>query len=302
MGHRFYQNENILHSLVFEQLKKHSIKSAMITVLLMYKNYLMSKEKMEEFFDPERYTGEDMWYPRDSINDNLENFVDQICQKTEREHSTETFFVSKLTKEEMKLFESKDEEHMETYFRGSRADVSAREMQLSESKSKYVNAHCSRTSLMVKNYELSGDKVYHFEFIIKSEYGEYQRETIFQVSFKKQDMSYSEIESLAGVCLNHRHAWALETLMLLKNNNLQSAKLKDLCFQDENLFQEKLEEKNWQDAKISLNTSRISNSEFHHFLIFKDNTLEFHRKDLHLWLMLCYLLYKAPRGYPDTWS
>ena len=100
----------------------------------MYKNYLMSKEKMEEFFDPERYTGEDMWYPRDSINDNLENFVDQIRQEKEQEHSTETFFVSKLTKEEIKLFESKDEEHTETNLRESFADLRVREMQLSESK------------------------------------------------------------------------------------------------------------------------------------------------------------------------
>ena len=220
----------------------------------MYKNYLMSKEKMEDFFDPERYTGEDMWYPRDSINDNLENFVDQIRQEKEQEHSTETFFVSKLNKEEMKLFESKDEEHMETYLRGSCADLRVREMQLSESKSKYVNAHCWRTSLMVKNYKLLEDKYYHFEFIVKRENEEYQREIIFQVSFTKQDMSYNEIESLAGVCMGYRHAWALETLMFLKNNNLQSAKLKNLCFKEDNPFQEKLEEQNWEDAKIFLHT------------------------------------------------
>lgn len=157
---------------------------------------------------------------------------------------------------------------------------------------------------MVKNYELLEDKYYHFEFIVKRENEKYQREIIFQVSFKKQDMSYNEIESLAGVCMGFRHAWALETLMFLKNNNLQSTELKYLCFKEDNLFQEKLEEQNWEDAKIYLHTSVIGNSEFHQFLISKDDSenLELHRKDLHLWLMFCYLSYKAPRGYPETWS
>ena len=160
VGHKFHENQGMLHSLVFEQLKKHAIESAMITHLFMYKNYLMTKERMEKFFDLKRYTGEYDWVPRESINDNLENFVEELCHRKEQEHSSQPYFVSKLTKEEMKLVENRNKEYTETYFRGSfgsdrSLDISAEEIKLSESKSKYVNAQCYRTTSIVKNFELS---------------------------------------------------------------------------------------------------------------------------------------------------
>ena len=64
-----------------------------------------------------------MWTPRESINDNLENFTETLYQGLEQEHYSEAYFVSKLTDKEKKLFAEKDEKHMATYLSGDRADV-----------------------------------------------------------------------------------------------------------------------------------------------------------------------------------
>ena len=224
VGHKFHQNHNMIHTLLLEQLKNHAIQSAMITNLLMYKNYLMTKEKMEDFFDFKKYP-EDMWIPRESINDNLENFIEDLRHKKEQEHSSETYFVAKLTKEEMEFFQNKNKEHKKTYFRWSFStlpdtsgpDVSVEEMKLSESKSKYVNVQCFRTSSVVNNYyqkifirrSLSEDRFYQYEFVNKKDDGVVQRGSIIQVCFRriKNDMpymSYSEMESLAGCRMGNR--------------------------------------------------------------------------------------------------
>ena len=261
VGHKFYENQNMLHTLVLEQLKNHAIESAMITNLLMYKNYLMTKEKMEDFFDLKRYS-EDMWVPRDSINDNLENFVEDLCHEKEQEHSSKNYFVAKLTEEEMELFKNKNKEHMKTYFCGSFStlsdtggpDVSVEEMKLSESK--YVNAQCWRTSSVVKNYELSEDNFYHYEFVNRRD---------------EHNLKFMELNKF------------LETL-----------------FQKDNPFHKKIVEQNWQEARIVLHTSLKGGTEFHRLLI--EEKMEFDDKNLLLWLLLCFLSYKSPRSYPKTWS
>ena len=306
----------MLHSLVLEQLKKHAIESAMITHLFMYKNYLMTKERMEKFFDLKRYTGEYDWVPRESINDNLENFVEELCHRKEQEHSSQPYFVSKLTKEEMKLVENKNKEYTETYFRGSfgsdlSLDISAEEIKLSESKSKYVNAQCYRTTLIVKNYELSKDDFYHFEFVNRRDDGAVKRESTIQVCFRKQDMTYNEMESLAECGMGNRHAWAIQTIKSLQHHNLKSMKFSALTsslfyletlFQKDNPFHQKLIEQNWQEARIVLHTSVKSDTVFHRILIEEKVDWESNSKKLLLWLLLCYVSYKAPRSYPKTWS
>ena len=308
VGHKFYENQNMLHTLVLEQLKNHAIESAMITNLLMYKNYLMTKEKMEDFFDLKRYF-EDMWVPRDSINDNLENFVEDLCHEKEQEHSSKNYFVAKLTEEEMELFKNKNKEHMKTYFCGSFStlsdtggpDVSVEEMKLSESK--YVNAQCWRTSSVVKNYELSEDNFYHYEFVNRRDDGAVQHESTIQVCFRKRDMSCNEMESLAGWRMGNRHAWAIQTIKYLHQHNpkfMELNKFLETLFQKDNPFHKKIVEQNWQEARIVLHTSLKGGTEFHRLLI--EEKMEFDGKNLLLWLLLCYLSYKFPRSYPKTWS
>ena len=267
VGHKFYENHNMIHTLVLEQLKNHAIESAMITNLLMYKNYLMTKERMENFFDLKSYT-EDMWTPTESINDNLENFIEDLCHKKEQEHSSQPYFVSKLTKEEMQLVENKDKKYIETYFRGSFGDValdiSIEDLKLSESKSKYVRGQCLRTSSIVKNYELSKDDFYQYEFVNRRDDGTVQCGSTIQVCFRKRDMTHrslNEMESLAECRMGNRHAWAIQTIKYLHQHNLKfmefNALLSSLFYletlgQKNNPFHKKLVEQNWEEARIVL--------------------------------------------------
>ena len=61
-----------------------------------------------------------------------------------------SFFLPKLTKEELKLVEEKNKEHMMTYSWELDADVNTEEMEKSDSKDKYIYSHCLR-----KTYHLT---------------------------------------------------------------------------------------------------------------------------------------------------
>ena len=59
-----------------------------------------------------------------------------------------SFFFPKLTEDELKLVEEKNEEHMRTYlFDLFDADVHVEEMKLSDSKDKYVHSECHRKTI-----------------------------------------------------------------------------------------------------------------------------------------------------------
>ena len=68
----------------------------------------------------------------------------QNSEKTDNEEVL-SFFIPKLTKEELKLVERKNEEHMETYI-GVYPDVNVEEMKKSDSKDKYVHTKCIRST------------------------------------------------------------------------------------------------------------------------------------------------------------
>ena len=72
---------------------------------------------------------------------NLEN------QTEVKRQSVQSFFTSKLTKEELKLVQKRNREHLLTYadsFNSLNPDVDIEEMKQSNSKSKYVHGHCWR--------------------------------------------------------------------------------------------------------------------------------------------------------------
>ena len=72
-----------------------------------------------------------------------------------------TYFIPKLTEEEKKLVEQKDESHLMTYFKhailGENPDVPKEEMDKSESKSKFVLGSCIRNSYLLKTDEIEDE-------------------------------------------------------------------------------------------------------------------------------------------------
>ena len=108
---------------------------------------LITKEKSKA-----AYQEKNEWEWEDeegSINDDLESFVNHLQEISSLEEVKDeelySFFLPKLTKEELKLVKEKNSEHMETYGYGlNYADVKPEEMKKSDSKDKHVHGRCVR--------------------------------------------------------------------------------------------------------------------------------------------------------------
>ena len=136
--------------LFFEELmKKYQVKSVMLTFIYMKKNKLITNEKME------RYCNGRSSRHRISINDDLEILFDDLQQDHKASFSY-TYFLPKLTEDEMELVEIKDPNYFRTFYnvteRGSNnPDVSKHEMKMSRSESKFMYGDCRRrTNRMTK--------------------------------------------------------------------------------------------------------------------------------------------------------
>ena len=81
-------------------------------------------------------------------------------QKKVKEEKIFSFFTPKLTNEELKLVQERNEEHLNTYldyFYGHNPDVDVEEMKKSDSKSKYVYARCLRRTLQLNTETIDAE-------------------------------------------------------------------------------------------------------------------------------------------------
>ena len=95
-----------------------------------------------------------------SINDDLDSFINNLKNSEEIDNEDVYCFLHpKLTKEELKLVEQKNVEHMLTYRYNYGADVSVEKMKKSDSKDKYVHSYCHRrtTYLSLESEQTSSD-------------------------------------------------------------------------------------------------------------------------------------------------
>ena len=114
----------------------------------MWRRKLITKEKAKEA-SKGKLTNEKFWKnQKTSINDDLETFYTSLLNSKEiKEEKVHSFFTPKLTDEELKLVETKNEDHLNTYFYHCslrNPDVDPDEMKKSDSKSKYVHGECFR--------------------------------------------------------------------------------------------------------------------------------------------------------------
>merc|ERR1711914_57323 len=95
-----------------------------INLITKEKSKLAAEGKLKNDEEWEDYDG--------SINDDLDSFINNLQNSNEVEdEKVWSFFLPKLTKEELKLVEEKNEEHMMSYFFelvGKRADIDVKEM------------------------------------------------------------------------------------------------------------------------------------------------------------------------------
>ena len=134
-----------LKEIILNKMREYGIPSSILTMLSMQRMTLITKEKSKQAaegklkYDPywEDYKG--------SINDDLDSFVKNLQRSDEIDNEeVRSFFNQKLTREELKLVERKNKEHMRTYLSNFEADVDVEEMKKSDSKDKYLQTRCVR--------------------------------------------------------------------------------------------------------------------------------------------------------------
>ena len=137
------QNSAKLKDRILTKMRKFGIQSSIVTHLHMRRRRLVTKETAKKAAERKLWSNY-----RGSINVDLERFLSNLQNQTEvKEEFVKSFFTPKLTNEEMKLVQERNEEHLHSYvdsFNSVNPDVGFEEMEQSNSKSKYVHGHCWR--------------------------------------------------------------------------------------------------------------------------------------------------------------
>ena len=142
---------------VLKAIVQIGLKSPMMTFIYMYKDLLVTKEKMSRICtgngcrqkDHETPTGGDTY--KDSVADDLESFVKDIQLGRKPLPMAWTYFIPELTLEEIDLVEKKNKEYFRTFKLLNNADVNETEMRLSSSTSKYISAYCRRKTITIES-------------------------------------------------------------------------------------------------------------------------------------------------------
>ena len=136
-------------------MKKHKIKSVMVTSINMDRLNLITKEKMESYCKGETNV-------KDSINDDLESLFENIRLGKEPNEEVVSYFLPKSMEEELELVKGRDTSYLQTLFEGRfgrNPDVKETEMMVSKSDSKFVQGWSRRRTFVIENSsEISSEK------------------------------------------------------------------------------------------------------------------------------------------------
>ena len=119
----------------------------MLTSIYLRRWNLITKEEMESYCKGEKDE-------KDSVNDDLESLFENIRLGKEPDEHVNTYFLPKLTEEELELIERRDTSYFHTFTVSWNPDVDKFEMMLSESESKYVKGESRRRTFVLKNLSL----------------------------------------------------------------------------------------------------------------------------------------------------
>ena len=148
-----------LKDVILTKMGKYGMQSSILTLLDIERKNLITKEKMKAAYKGKLKNDEDWAYYEGSINDDLESFLNIIQQRELClfKYAVECFHLPKLSKDELKLVEEKNREHMMTYWYKWNADVDQEEMKKSDSKDKYVHTQCLRWTVHLDASSASND-------------------------------------------------------------------------------------------------------------------------------------------------
>ena len=145
---------NRLKEILLRKMRKYGIQAAILTMLDMQRWKLVTKERVKQAYEGKLKNEEEWDDFEQSIGDDLETFFTNLQhQKEIKNEFVWSFFLPKLTEDELKLVEQRNEQHLSTYFDhyyGRNPDVDPEEMKKSDSRSKYVYGRCFRETINLK--------------------------------------------------------------------------------------------------------------------------------------------------------
>ena len=151
-GYYYYYHQEKLKEMILTKMRKYGIQSSILTMLGMERLSLVTKETVKKAAEGKLKNDPNWQDCEESINDDLERFLINLQnQKEVKQEDVLSFFTPKLTNEELKLVQERNQEHLNTYWvydlNGRNPDVDVEEMKKSDSKSKYVHGVCLRSTV-----------------------------------------------------------------------------------------------------------------------------------------------------------
>ena len=98
------------------KVKRYGIQSSVLTALFMWRRNLVTKETVKKAYQGKLKNDEDWEGYERSIHDDLETFfINLQDRKKIQNEPVYSFFTPKLTEEELKLVEKRNEQHLSSY-------------------------------------------------------------------------------------------------------------------------------------------------------------------------------------------
>ena len=151
-GLHYFWIEKRLKEIFLAKMEQYGVKFAILTRLTMWRRHLVTKETVKKAYQGKLKNDLDWKQYKGSIHDDLETFFNNLQDRKKIIEVVLSFFTPKLTEEELKLVEKRNEQHLSTYidyFDGNNPDVDVEEMKKSDSPSKFVKAACWRETTLL---------------------------------------------------------------------------------------------------------------------------------------------------------
>ena len=132
--------EHRLKSFILEQMTKYTIKSVMMTTVSMHRTILITSQHEKDYCMGKQYE-------KNSVNEDLETFFENVRNGNSVDSNLYTYFLPKLTEEQMELVEKKDSNYLATFSSPSWIVDKLTKYETS----KYVECICYRSTLVIEN-------------------------------------------------------------------------------------------------------------------------------------------------------
>ena len=139
---RFYEGLQV--KFILEEMEKYKIKSVMWTNIYMFRKKLITKEKVKKFCKGE-------YDVKDSVNDDLETLFKDLRRGKTPKKLVDTYFLPKLTEEELKLVERRDTSYLQSLVLRVFLEEAEMENKKSESDSRFILGYARRKTFTIAN-------------------------------------------------------------------------------------------------------------------------------------------------------